>query len=129
MYIEQLSARSRTIPRLLVDTAGKNAQSGSSRGSVDPQSDRGVAAGGVTASKSMGRCPIPAFPGDLERGYEETIPPRACGRVNTEHFTVGQQSYGVDLDPFENLAQRQSLGLSEQTPTLDSLSLHDSSGS
>lgn len=73
-----------------------------------------VAAGGVTASKSMGRCPISAFSGDLERGYEETIPPRACGRVNTEHSTVGRQSYGVDLDPFEKLAQIQSLGLSDQ---------------
>lgn len=40
-----------------------------------------------------------------------------------------QQSYGVDLDSFENLVQTQSLGLSEQAQVSNLLSLHDSSNS
>lgn len=35
--VHRESARSKPIPRVLVDTAGENAQSGSSRSSVDPQ--------------------------------------------------------------------------------------------
>lgn len=42
---------------------------------------------------------------------------------------MGRQSYGVDLDSFENLVQTQSLGLSEEAHVSNLLSLHDSSDS
>lgn len=115
MYIEKLRARSRTIPRLWWDTAGKNAQVwqfsqfGRPTFWLKCRSWRGDCVQKY-GDVDFARIPSSHSLETSERGYEETIPPRARGRVNTEHLTVGRQSYSVDLDSFENLVQTRPLG-------------------
>lgn len=132
MYMEKLVARSKPIPRVLVETAGKNAQSGRFLDNGRPtiwlrcrswRSDCDQKNGDVDLATSLSSRSLET----LNVATRTSDNPRACGLVNTEGSTVGRQSYGVDLASFENLAQAESLGLNEQAHVSNLLSRHDSS--